>query len=71
MVTPSSDRQSTQRSPFRGVNAGYLPVAGALLGLGGGYLIDQAAGTLPLWTLILGVVMTGAGFYHLIREARR
>jgi F0F1-type ATP synthase assembly protein I len=58
-------------SPFRGAAAGYLPVSGALLGFGGGYLLDRAYGTLPWWTLGLGVLMTAAGFYHLLKEFRR
>ena len=58
-------------NPFRGVNAGYLPAAGALLGFGGGWLIDRSAGTLPWWTLGLGVVMTAASFYHMFKEFSR
>ena len=59
------------RNPFAGANAGYLPLSGVILGFGGGWLIDRAAGTLPLWTLVLGVVFTGAGLYHMVREAKR
>ena len=63
--------ESPKRNPFAGANAGYLPLSGVVLGFGGGWLIDRAAGTLPLWTLVLGVVFTIAGFYHMVREAKR
>jgi len=72
MTAPDPSRPDPGRpSPFRGATAGYLPVAGALLGFGGGWLIDRAAGTVPWWTIGLGVAMTAVGFYHLIREFRR
>lgn len=60
-----------RRSPFAGASAGYLPAAGALLGFGGGWMIDRAAETLPVWTLVLGGIFTAVGFYHMVREARR
>lgn len=59
------------RNPFAGASAGYLPLSGVLIGFGGGWLIDRAAGTLPLWMLVLGVVFTAAGIYHMMREAKR
>ena len=59
------------RNPFAGANAGYLPLSGVILGFGGGWLIDRAAGTTPLWMLVLGIVFTGAAMYHMIREAKR
>lgn len=59
------------RNPFAGASAGYLPLSGVILGFGGGWLVDRAAGTLPLWTLVLGVIFTVAGLYHMVREAKR
>jgi F0F1-type ATP synthase assembly protein I len=66
-----TEPQPRPRNPFAGANAGYLPLSGVILGFGGGWLVDRAAGTLPLWTLVLGVVFTAAGLYHMVREAKR
>lgn len=63
--------ETPRQNPFRGASSGYLPLSGVVLGFGGGWLIDRAAGTLPLWTLVLGVVFTLAGFYHMLKEAKR
>lgn len=67
MTEPTQPR----RNPFAGASAGYLPLGGAVVGFGGGYLIDQAAGTMPVWTLILGILFLAVGMYHMIREAKR
>lgn len=63
--------EQPKRNPFSGASAGYLPLSGVILGFGGGWLIDRAAGTLPVWTLVLGIIFTVAGFYHMVREAKR
>jgi F0F1-type ATP synthase assembly protein I len=68
---PAVTTEPKPSNPFAGASAGYLPLSGVIVGFGGGWLVDRAAGTLPLWTLVLGVVFTAAGVYHMVREAKR
>jgi F0F1-type ATP synthase assembly protein I len=53
---------------------GGLLVAGVVGGLVVGLLVDDAAGTSPLWTLVgtaLGIVLGIAGFVVRVRDALR
>jgi F0F1-type ATP synthase assembly protein I len=43
----------------------------AVVGVGGGYLIDHARGTSPRWTLILGVLSIILGLYQIVRMGSR
>ena len=46
-------------------------VAAALMGPGIGYLIDQARGTSPFWTITCFAIFLVAGGYHMIKEGTR
>ena len=70
-MTENKPEQQPKRSPFQGAGAAYLPISGVLVGAGIGWLIDQAHGRFPLWTVICALVFTGAGFYHMIKEGSK
>jgi F0F1-type ATP synthase assembly protein I len=56
------------------VGLGGILVVGVVGGLVIGLLIDEAAGTAPLWTLVgiaLGILGAGAAFYVRVRNALR
>ncbi len=71
LMTDNKPEQPPKRSPFQGAGAAYLPISGVLVGAGIGWLIDQAHGRFPLWTVICALVFTGAGFYHMIKEGSK
>jgi F0F1-type ATP synthase assembly protein I len=53
---------------------GGILVAGVVGGLVIGLLVDEAAGTRPLWTLVgiaLGIVLAAAAFVVRVRDALR
>ena len=58
-------------NPFQGAGAAYIMVAAALMGPGIGYLIDQARGTSPFWTITCFAIFLVAGGYHMIKEGTR
>ncbi len=50
---------------------GFTIVLSTLAGLAGGYFLDKYLDTSPLFTLVLFVIGTIAGFYYIIKEAKK
>jgi F0F1-type ATP synthase assembly protein I len=55
-------------SPYRALNVGYTLLAAIAVGWGIGWWIDDAAGTEPLWTVIMIAVFLVAGLYQIVKE---
>ena len=50
---------------------GFTLAASTFGGLGAGYFLDKYLGTTPVFTLILFVLGTAAGFFYIFQEARK
>jgi ATP synthase protein I len=69
VATPTGDKKQRdfsralrEAAPYLGIGASFA--GSVLLGLGGGYWLDQKLGTSP-WLLLGGSMFgLGAGFYH-------
>lgn len=71
LTVPIKPTPDAKPSPFQGAGAAYLPLGGALVGAGGGWLVDVWADSAPV-ALIVGIFLgIAAGLYHMIREGAK
>jgi F0F1-type ATP synthase assembly protein I len=48
----------------------FMPIAGVIVAGGLGYLLDKRLGTLPLFSLLLGVLGFAAGMREIVRRLK-
>ncbi len=70
---PAARSPASPQTPVRipGLASAYVMIGAVLVGLIVGQLIDRAAGTQPLWTVILSLIFIGAGVYTMYREGTK
>jgi ATP synthase protein I len=76
MAPEDSPKPDSEKSPPQGALRGLglamsLPftlIVSVILGGGAGYLIDRWLHTIPIFSLILGVVGFGAGLWDILRQ---
>ena len=53
---------------FKGANAGYTLLSAVVLGVGGGWLLDEYLDMKPLWTICLTLLFLVAGLYQVVKD---
>lgn len=68
---PSDDGvpPGSSHSYHQGLAAGYTLAGGLIVGLAIGYVIDEAFGTKPLWTVCGALLFMLAGLYHVVKDS--
>jgi len=70
-VSADNDKEEINRKSGLAYAAGFSLFAAVVAGLIAGWLLDRWLGTSP-WLLVTGIILvTGAGFYELIRSASK